>query len=301
MLVSSDFTAIEAVVIAALAGEEWRLEVFRKKTDIYLESISRSTGTPVEEMVEFKKRNGMHHPFRQSGKVTELALGFGGWIGAMKAMYAQLGIDLTRNDDQLKSDIIAWRDASPAVVHLWGGQQRNFGRTVDYFGMEGASVRAMMSPGQRQFVERLDGTQTGLSYLYQGTVLYLTLPSGRHIAYQNPKLTQTGTWRGFRLTFEGWNSNAKKGAAGWLTMDLYGGLNAENATQAVARDIQRHAINNLEANGYPVVLHVYDEDVAECNLDVEGLEAIMGTMPDWAAGWPISAAGGWKGSRYRKA
>lgn len=303
-LVSSDFTAIEAVVIAALAGESWRMDVFRANTDIYLESISRSTGTSVAEMVEFKARTGMHHEYRQSGKVSELALGFGGWIGAMKAMYSQLGIALTKTDDQLKADIIAWRKASPAIVELWGGQTRDFGRDGGcYFGLEGASVLAMLNPGVRQHVKRLDGSDVGASYLLHQGVLYLTLPSGRHIAYQRPRLTATGTWRGYRLTFEGWNTNPKKGTPGWITMDLYGGLDAENLVQALARDIQRRAILNAERAGLPVVLHVYDEDVADVPLDrtVEELEACMMDVPEFAHGWPIKAAGGWSGRRYRKA
>ena len=298
VLVSSDFTAIEAVVIAALAGEEWRLQVFRDKTDIYLESIGRSTGTPVADMVAFKAAQGMHHPLRQKGKIQELSLGFGGWLGALRAFGAE------GNDDELKQQILAWRRASPAIVELWGGQTRDFGRSPpDYFGLEGASVLAMLNPGVRQHVKRLNGTDTGLSYLLHGDVLYLTLPSGRHIAYQQPKLRATHTWRGYRLTFHGWNTNPKKGVPGWIEMDLYGGLDAENATQALARDVQRHAINGLERGGYPVVLHVYDEDVAEVTPDktVEGLESFMNDMPPFAQGWPISASGGWRGPRYQKA
>jgi DNA polymerase len=295
MLVASDFTAIEAVVIAALANEKWRLDVFRNRTDIYLESIGRSTGTPVAEMVAHKERTGQHHPLRQKGKIQELSLGFGGWIGALRAFGAE------GTDDELKAQVLAWRAASPAIVELLGGQTRDFGRTTDYFGMEGASVQAMLNPSTHQYVMRLDGTWTGLSYLLWEGVLYLSLPSGRHIAYHQPKLSLAEkSWRGYRLTFWGWNTNPKKGMVGWIQMDLYGGLDAENATQAVARDIQRHAINTLEANGYPVVLHVYDEDVSETTRDVAGLEAIMSTMPPWAEGWPIRASGGWRGLRYRK-
>ena len=296
-LVSSDFTAIEAVVIAALAGEAWRLEVFRQKLDIYLESIGRSTGTPVAEMKAYKKQTGMHHPLRQKGKIQELSLGYGGWLGALRAFGAQ------GTDEELKQQILAWRSASPAIVEFWGGQSRDFGRRPGMFGLEGAAVTAVLMPGERQDVMRLDGTWSGISYLYQGTVLYCLLPSQRALAYHNPKLTPTGTWRGYRLTFEGWNTNQKKGKPGWMTMDLYGGLLAENVTQAVARDVQRNAINRLEADDYPVVLHVYDEDVAECTEDktVEGLEAHMGAMPEFAQGWPISAAGGWKHDRYQKA
>lgn len=239
-----------------------------------------------------------------SGHLIVHNCGFGGWIGAMKAMYAQLGIELDKTDDQLKSDLLAWRKASPAIVEMWGGQTRDFGRSPpDYFGLEGASVLAMLNPGVRQHVKRLDGSDVGASYLLHGHTLYLTLPSGRHIAYQNPRLTATGTWRGYRLTYEGWNTNPKKGTPGWITRDLYGGLNAENLVQALARDIQRRAILNCERADLPVVLHVYDEDVADCGLDrtVEELEACMMDVPDWAREWPIKAAGGWSGRRYRKA
>lgn len=304
-LVSSDFTAIEAVVLAELAGEQWRLEVFKARTDIYLESISRSTGTPVAELVAYKKERGMHHPFRQSGKVTELALGFGGWIGAMKAMYGQLGIALTKSDDELKADILAWRAASPAVVEFWGGQSRDFGRIPGMFGLEGAAVLAVQNPGQWYAVPRLDGTLSGISYGVENDVLYCELPSGRFISYHRPRLSPADkAWRGLRLTFEGYNTNQKKGKPGWQTMDLYGGLLCENVVQAVARDIQRNAILNLERAGYPVVLHVYDEDVCEIPVgwgSVEEMEKCMNTMPPWAEGWPISATGGWRHKRYQKA
>lgn len=297
-LVSSDFTAIEAVVTAALAGEQWRMDVFHAGTDIYLESIGRSTGTPVADMLEYKASTGMHHPLRAKGKIQELALGFMGWIGALRAFGAE------GTDDELKQQVLAWRKASPAIVELAGGQTRDFGRSKpDYFGLEGACVLAMLNPGVRQHVKRLNGTDSGLSYLLHQGVLYLTLPSGRHIAYQRPRLTATGTWRGYKISFEGWNTNPKKGAPGWITMDIYAGICIENSAQALARDIQRRAILNCERAALPVVLHVYDEDVADAGLDrtVEELEACMMDVPDFAHGWPIKAAGGWAGERYRKA
>jgi DNA polymerase len=217
-----------------------------------------------------------------------------GWIGALRAFGAE------GNDDELKQQVLAWRGASPAIVELAGGQTRDFGRSTAYFGMEGASVLAMLHPGVRQYPKRLDGQQAQCCYIYHGNVLYLELPSGRRIAYQSPKLTATGTWRGYRLTFETWNTNPKKGPPGWITADLYAGTDIENLVQAAARDIQRRAIIMLERSGYPVVLHVYDENASETTRDVEGLEAIMSTMPEWAQGWPVAAAGGWTGQRYRK-
>lgn len=296
-LVASDFTAIEAVVIAELAGERWRREVFAAGTDIYLESISRSTGTPLAELLDYRRRTGMHHPLRQDGKVQELSLGYGGWLGALRAFGAK------GTDDELKQQILAWRAASPAIVEFWGGQTRDFGRSKCYFGLEGAAVTAMMKPGEVQHAMRLDGSPSGVSFLLHAGILYMQLPGGRRLTYHRPKLTRTGTWRGFRLTFEGWNTNQKKGKPGWQVMDLYGGLLAENATQAVARDIQRRAQINAECAGLPVVLHVYDENVAEVGpgRTVEEIEACMMDLPEFAKGWPIKAAGGWAGERYRKA
>lgn len=298
-LISSDFTAIEAVVNAALAGEQWRLDVFRAGTDIYLESISRSTGTPLENLVGYKKERGMHHPLRQKGKIQELSLGFGGWLGALRAFGAE------GTDDELKAQVLAWRAASPWIVEFWGGQTRDFGRSTDYFGLEGAAVMAVKQPGFWRRVSRLDGSPAGVSYLCTGGVLYCKLPSGRHLAYHNPRLSPADkAWRGEMLTFEGYNTNPKKGPPGWQTMQLYGGLLCENVVQAAARDIQRHAIINLEKRGYPVVLHVYDEDVSEVPEgwgSIEEFESIMSTMPAWAGGWPIGAKGGWRGRRYRKA
>jgi len=303
-LIASDFTAIEAVVLAELAGEEWRLDVFRAGRDIYLESISRSRKIPLQELVDYKKLNGMHHPLRQGGKIQELALGFGGWIGAVYAMADQLGIEINQTEPEIKADILAWRAASPAIVELWGGQTRDFGRSPpDYFGLEGAVILALQRPGEWQPVARLNGTHSGISYVYRDDVLYCQLPSGRFLTYHRPRLQETGTWRGYAISFEGYNTNPKSGAVGWIRMPTYSGKLAENVTQAVARDIQRHAINNLERRGYPVVLHVYDEDVVEVPQawgTIDEVEAIMSTMPEWAAGWPIKASGGWRGKRYRK-
>lgn len=297
-LVSSDFTAIEAVVLAALAGEQWRLDVFHARTDIYLESISRSTGTPIEEMKRFKAETGNHHKLRQKGKTQELALGYGGWLGALRAFGAE------GSDDELKEQILAWRAASPAIVEFWGGQSRDFGRVPGMFGLEGAAVAAVQNPGQWYAVPRLDGTLSGICYGVKDDVLYCQLPSGRYLAYHRPRLSQADkAWRGMRLTFEGWNTNAKKGPPGWMTMDLYGGLLSENVTQGVARDILRNAILNLEKAGYPVVLHVHDEIVSEVPEgwgSVEEFEQLMCQVPAWAEGWPIRADGGYVGKRYRK-
>src|SRR5574337_260290 len=294
VLVSSDFSAIEGVVIAALANERWRLEVFAGHGKIYEMSAAKILGIPFQDFLDYKARTGKHHPARQSpGKIAELGLGFGGWVGAWQAFGGP------GTEEEIKANIIAWRDASPAIVEFWGGQFRGRGRErrPELYGLEGMSIAAVSNPGVEYPVMRLDGTPTGASYLCRGDVLYCQLPSGRAIAYHRPCLSDhPDAWRGKRLTYEGWNSNAKYGPPGWMTMDLYGGRDAENVTQAVARDIQMNAIRNCEVDGrYPVVLHTYDEIVAEVPEgagSVEELEARMMALPAWAHGWPIKAAGG---------
>lgn len=306
-LVCSDFNAIEGVVTAQLAGEEWRLEVFRTHGKIYEMSASKITGVPFDEMMEYKKRTGNHHPMRNKiGKYAELALGFGGWINAM----IQFGADEFLTQDEMKTAILGWREASPMVVELWGGQWRGVPwdgphrngkpeQTQEYYGLEGAAVLAMLHPGEWR-------TYREISYILWGDVLYCRLPSGRTLKYRNPELTHGVDNLGrdvLKLAYWGWNTNPKNGPMGWIRIDTYGGRLTENVVQATARDIQRYAKLNLEKAGYPIVLHVYDEDVAEVPEgfgSVEEFETIMKTLPPWAAGWPIKASGGWRGKRYRK-
>lgn len=309
-LIASDFTAIEAVVMACLAGEDWRVEVFAGTTSIYLESASRAFGVPVADMLAHHAATGQHHPLRDKGKRLELGLGFGGWINALRSPQ----IRMEGSDDELKDAILKWRAASPAIVHLWGGQERREGwnRWPELFGLEGMSIAAVQNPGAWFEVRRLNGALCNVAFYYGGDeddVLYLRLPSGRRLSYWRPRLEPSGRdWGGaWQLSYEGWNSNPKNGPPGWIKMYIYGGRWAENVAQAVARDIQRRAILNLERAGYPVVLHVYDEDVTEVPEgwgSIEGHEACMKALPEWAVyngkPWPIKAAGGWRGKRYRK-
>ena len=322
-LIASDFSSIEGVVTACLAGEDWRIEMFATHGKAYELSVSKITGIPFAEIMahagfddverpEWWKHRAdktkPHHPLRQTlGKVAELASGFGGWINAWK----RFGADAFMNDDEIKKAILAWRDASPAIVELWGGQERRYGwdRIPEFFGLEGMAISAVLAPGQWFQVLRRDGSHTGVAYLCDGPALYCRLPSGRDITYRNPRLRDNPRSFGgkYALSFEGYNSNPQQGPVGWITIDTYSGKLCENVVQAVARDIQRHAIVNLERQGYPVVLHVYDEDVVEVPQgfgSIEEVERIMGTMPAWATykgkPWPIRAAGGWRGRRYRK-
>lgn len=221
-LICSDFSSIEAVVIAMLAGEQWRIEAFRRKDPIYLLSASRITGTSVDEYINHKEQTGEHHPDRQYvGKVAELGLGFGGWINA----WLQFDDSGRFSEDEIKRNIIAWREASPAIVELWGGQVRGkpwAPDRVELFGLEGAAIAAVQNPGTC-YQYRM------ISYGVSDDVLYCRLPSGRLLAYHKPRLTPSPRWENqLALTFEGWNSNPTMGPVGWIRISTYGGRLAEN-------------------------------------------------------------------------
>jgi len=222
-----------------------------------------------------------------SGHLLVHNSGYGGWIGSWKAF----GADEFMSDEEIKQAVIAWRNASPSVVALWGGQRDGFN------GIEGAAIQAVLAPG-REYEYR------GISFVVERGVLMMRLLSGRRIAYHAPELKpSTRRYGELSLSFSGWNTNPKNGAKGWVRMDTYGPRLVENIVQATARDIQRHGIVNLERAGYPIVLHVYDENVAEVKEgvgSVEEFESIMSTMPPWCVDWPVFARGGWRGKRYRK-
>src|SRR6185437_3526937 len=252
---------------------------------------SKITGLPFEEFERYKKETGQHHPLRKKvGKVAELASGYQGWLGAWK----NFGADEFFCEDEIKKSILAWREASPKIVEMWGGQTRaNY--IKENFGLEGAVINAILMPGQ-EFKFK------SISYLVQRDVLYCKLPSGRALAYHKPRLTPSDRRPGtYAISFEGWNTNPKNGAIGWIRMQTYGGKLTENVVQATARDILAHAIINLEKSGYHVVLHVHDEIVAEIPENwgsIEEFETIMSTLPDWAKNWPLKASDGWRAKRY---
>jgi len=163
------------------------------------------------------------------------------------------------------------------------------------YGVEGMFVSAILNPGHTYRFR-------GFEFTMRGDAVYLRLLSGRYLTYHRPRLRPSDRG-GLAISYEGWNTNPKNGPVGWIRMDTWGGRLTENIVQAVARDVLRHAIVNLERAGYGVVLHVYDEIVAEVPEgwgSVEEFERIMGAMPPWCADWPIKAAGGWRGKRYRK-
>lgn len=269
-----------------------------------------------------------------SGHLIVHNCGFLGWIGAIRQMGGYEG-----TDDEARQLILDWRAASPNIVFLGGGQScpqstmlwhqqalaaggvvnsgpaweasraradgvPPWGGVPYMHGIEGMSVLAIQNPGTQYPVMRLDGTFSGLTAYCHDDVLYLYLPDGSYIPYHNPRLLPArDDWRGLQISYEGYNTNPKMGPYGWNTMTTYSGKLLENCVQATANRILRHGQHRLEAAGYPVVLHVYDENVAEVPVgfgSIEEFEAEMNTMPAWAADWPIKARGGWRGRRYRK-
>jgi len=283
-LICSDYSAIEAVVVAMIAGETWRIDVFRTHGKIYEKTAADLSGVPFEEILEYKRRTGNHHPLRKKlGKPGELASAYQGSVGAWRQFGIGAYID---TDDEILEKVRAWRKKSPMIVKLW-------------YGLEAAAVSAVENPGQC-FAYR------GIVYGVTDDVLYCKLPSGRKLTYHKPRLIPDTTFWGKpcqKLTYEGWNSDYKKGPTGWMRLDTYGGKLTENVTQAIARDILTHAMVAIERAGYEIVLHIHDEIVAEVSHGVGSIaefEEIMASLPAWAAGWPIKAAGGWMGQRYRK-
>lgn len=321
-LICSDYSSIEAVVLAELAGEQWRQEVFRTHGKIYETSAAKIIGATLDEFMRhagysdaqlatpawwtLKPANpGKHHPKRKMGKVAELASGYGGWVGSWKAF----GADEFLTDDEIRQAVIAWREASPAVVELWGGQERNW--RPEFFGIEGAAVSAILQPGV-EFSYQAPNSTDRASFVMRGDALYSQLPSGKYLTYHRPRLRPSdrrpGTWA---ISYEGWNTNPKNGPVGWIRMDTYGPRLVENRVQAVSREIfkiasiaaERAGYHASAPGGYPIVLHTYDEITAEVpggTGSVEEFERIMSTMPPWAATWPVKAKGGWRGKRYRK-
>ncbi len=277
-LVSSDLSAIEAVVIAELAGEDWQRIVFRGDGRIYEETAARITGVPLAEFARYKAESGLDHPQRALGKVAALASAFGGWVQA----WLNFGAGEFLSEDEIKEMIIKWRKQSPMIVKLWAG-------------LEGAAVSAVLNPGEPH-------TYRSLSFQTHGDVLYLALPSGRNIAYHHPRAEQFTDDYGrlkWHILYRGVDSQSGR----WVGMDTYGPKLAENATQAIARDIFAAGIIRLEDAGYPVVMHTHDEPTCEVPAGsgaIEQVETLMTIPLDWCAEYPVKAAGGWRGQRYRK-
>ena len=297
--VCCDFSAIEAVIAACLSRCQWRIDVFNTHGKIYEMSASLITGTPLDNYLQYKAENGFDHPDRKKiGKVAELASGYGGWIGA----YLQFGADGT--EEEIKEQVLAWREASPEIVEMWGGQFRQTGpkpwnASPELYGLEGMAILAILNPGQQYW-------HNDIAYHVKDDILYCRLPSGRFLTYHKPRLVDGDDKlrRGpcYKITFEGHNSNPQKGRVGWQVLDTYGGRLFENVCQAVGADIQAEALVRLEKWNYPVVMHTHDEAISEMDYgrgSVDEMCAIMSERPHWASWWPIRAAG-WEHERYQK-
>lgn len=307
-LIASDYSAIEAVVAACLSGEQWRIDTFKAKRDIYLESAARITSKTYEFYIAYAEEHGEDHPDRQLiGKVAELALGFGGFTGSWRSFDPNSD---SKSDSEIIPTILGWRDASPRIVEMWGGQRRKIQGIWcdDLYGIEGAFIKAVQNPGQEFWAGPLSFRMTAPFGRYDR--LKLRLPSGRELTYHEPILTPSDRRPGtLSISYMTDNSNPKYGALGWVRMETWGSRIFENAVQATAHCIMRFARKNLFAAGYNVVQEVYDEAVAEIPYgfgSIEEFERIMMWLPGWARlpngeFWPIRAAGGWRGRRYRKA
>lgn len=284
-LICSDYSAIEAVILAMLSGEEWRIEVFRTHGKIYEASASMITGVPFEDFMRHKAETGDHHPMRNKiGKYAELASGFGGWIGAWKAF----GADKYLSDEEIKDAIIKWRNASPKIVAFWSD-------------LNEAVVEAISNPG-RCYSPR---SFPGITYGVRDDVLYCKLPSGRSLTYHAPRLNASERFGRpyMAISYMGWNADPKKGPLGWARLETYGGKLCENIVQSLGRDVQVFGMQNVERAGYPLVLHVHDESVSQVPKgfgSISEYERLLSTMPEWAASWPIRASDGWRGRSYRK-
>ena len=250
----ADFSAIEARVIAWLAGEQWRQQVFAEGKDIYCASASQMFGVPVE-------KHGVNGHLRQKGKIAELALGYGGSVGALKAMGA---IEMGLKEDELKPLVDAWRTANPMIVKLWWEVDR-------------AVIRAV---GDKATTET-----HGIRFTCQSGMLFITLPSGRRLAYVRPRIGEN-QFGGSAITYMGTNA-----AKQWARLESYGPKFVENIVQAISRDILCYAMQALR--DCAIVAHVHDEVILEADpgMSLEAVCERMGRTPPWAQGLLLRADG----------
>lgn len=256
----ADFSAIEARVIAWLAGEKWRIDVFNTHGKIYEASASQMFKVPLESI-------GKGSPLRQKGKVAELALGYQGGVNALIAMGAlRMGIA----EDELPGIVAAWRKANPAIVRLWQS-------------IEDDAKGAIERPGYTH-------TTKGVKFDFEAGALVITLPSGRELYYQNARL-KPGRY-GEVITYDGMNQTTKQ----WGPQETYGGKLVENIVQAIARDCLAESLLRLDAVGYEITMHIHDEAVIELPRGIAGhglslCEKIMAEPISWAPGLPLKADG----------
>ena len=258
----SDFSAIEARVLSFLAGETWRMEVFETGGDIYCASASQMFHVPVE-------KHGRNAHMRQKGKIAELALGYGGSVGALKAMGA---LEMGLQEKELQPLVASWREANPKIVQFWWD--------VDRAAKEAIRLRT-------------EAETHGIRFIYQSAMLFIELPSGRRLSYVKPRIGEN-QFGGEAITYEGTGSTKK-----WERIESYGPKIVENITQAISRDILAYAMKTL--SHCFIVAHVHDELIIECPKAVS-LKAIcnqMGGTPPWIEGLTLRADG-YETMFYRK-
>ena len=250
----SDFSAIEARVIAWMAGESWRQEVFASGGDIYCASASQMFKVPVE-------KHGINSHLRQKGKIAELALGYGGSVGALKAMGA---LEMGLTEDELYPLVEAWRQTNPNIVSFWWD--------VDRAAMEAVKFRH-------------EADTHGIHFEYKSGMLFITLPSGRKLAYVKPKIG-TNKFGGQCITYEGVGGTKK-----WERLETYGARLVENIVQATSRDILCYAMRTLRCCS--ITMHIHDELVIEADprMSLKAVCEQMGRTPPWAEGLQLNADG----------
>lgn len=253
----ADFSAIEARVIAWLAGEKWRIDTFKNGGDIYCASASQMFGVPVE-------KHGVNGHLRQKGKVAELALGYGGGAGALISMGAlKMGIE----EDELEGIKTAWRNSSPMITKLWWDVDREAKKCV---------------------INKCRTSTHGIVFYIKKNVMFVRLPSGRELAYCKPHIT-LNQFGSECIGYWGVDQTTKR----WTEIKTYGPKLVENIVQAIARDCLRDAIERVTDNGYKVVMHVHDEIIADApkGASLKDMVDIMCKVPSWAEGLPLNADG----------
>lgn len=250
----SDFSAIEARVLSFLAKEKWRIDVFKRNGDIYCASASAMFGVPVE-------KHGVNGHLRQKGKIAELALGYGGSVGALESMGA---LDMGLTEDELQPLVNSWRSANPNIVQFW-------------WDVDNAVKTA---------IKQRTATEThGIKFIYQSGMLFIALPSGRRLTYIKPKIGEN-KFGGESVTYEGVGTNKK-----WERIESYGPKFVENIVQAISRDILCHAMRTL--SHCFIVGHVHDELIIEASegVDINVICEQMGRTPEWIEGLVLNADG----------
>ncbi|MFR9281185.1 MAG: DNA polymerase [Peptoniphilus lacrimalis] len=259
----SDFSAIEARVLAWLAGEQWVLDAFENGEDIYCRTASRMFGVPVE-------KHGVNGQLRQKGKIATLACGYQGALGALKAMG---GIEMGLSEDELQLIVDSWREANPNIVSLWW--------YID-------------SVVKRVVKTRTKEKYKSLVISYEKGILFIQLPSKRRLAYPKAKIGMN-RFGGESIVYEGIVVGNK-----WDKIESYGGKFVENIVQAIARDILAEAMMRLEKKGFNIVMHIHDEVVIESDSSsIEEINEIMSIVPIWAPGL-ILDADGFESEFYKK-